>query len=336
MKQKKFYIDILRIVAIFMIFHFHFAASMENYDSFLWKYTNGEWGCVGTTLFFLISGNCLARNYEEKLNIKSFYIKRWFAIFPAFYLCYLIALFCYTVLLHMPVLSGMQPWRILFTILGIDNYMNFLGIRNCSLVGEWYTAVILGIYLLFPVLRFLYKKSKLFGTVLIMSLYILNILFTWGPFPDDAHLITGVSMFWIGMLLYHFETYLEKLPWYLWSGIFLIEFVLLTIQIPGPQLILKNLMGICIFLTWMKLGNYIKRENIIMRFLSKIEYGIYLCHHTVLYIVPILYMLYFANLSPLIYYILSLIITIVFATLITYLTKWLTKFLLSFGLFSQS
>ena len=325
MREKKKYLDILRIIAIFMVFHFHFAIVLGQQQGILLKFANGDWGCVGTTLFFLISGNCLARNYGEKLDIRKFYLKRWLSIFPAFYICYLIVLFGYTVLLKMPVLSGLQPWRMIFTVLGIDNYLNFVGIRNGALVVEWYTAIILGVYLLFPILQFLYKKSKLSGTILIVTLYVLNIIFTWGPVPDDAHIITGVSMFWIGMMLYHFEKWLEKMPWYLWIGVLLSAMVLFFIELPGPQLIRKNLMAICIFLLWMRIGCYIKRENIVIGFLSKIEYGIYLCHHTVMYVMPILYLHFFAELQPVSYYILCLVASIVFAALITYLTQWIVQ-----------
>ena len=207
MQTKKSDLAILRLIAIFMVFHFHFIIVLDRQGIFH-GFANGDWGCVGTSLFFLISGNCLARNYGEKLNVKKFYIKRWLSIFPAFYICYILVLIGHTVLLQNRVLAGIAPWRLIFTVLGIDNYLNFVGIQNAALVGEWYTAIILCIYLLFPLLQFLYKKSKVAGTVIVLVLYALNLMSNWGPVPDDAHIITGVAMFWIGMMTYYFE---EKL-----------------------------------------------------------------------------------------------------------------------------
>lgn len=324
MKTKKGYLDILRIIAIFMVFHFHFIIVLEK-QGLLYGFANGDWGCVGTSLFFLISGNCLARNYGKDLNIKTFYVKRWLSIFPAFYLCYALVLFGHTVLLQNHVLAGLAPWRMIFTLLGIDNYLNFLGIQNGALVGEWYTAIILCIYLLFPVLQFLYKKSKLIGSILVFALYVMNLLFTWGPVPDDAHLITGVAMFWLGMMLYHFEEKLERMPWFIFIGILLGAITLFFSTLPGPQLLRKNIMALFIFLLFMRVGRLLGKYGEIkpIRFLSKIEYGIYLCHHTVLYVMKSIYTHVLGEINPILYYAICLVATLIFATVLTYLTQWI-------------
>ncbi len=324
MGEKKQYLNILRIIAIFMVFHYHFVLILGQYG-LLFGFKNGEWGCVGTTLFFLISGNCLARNYGEKLEIKSFYVKRWLAIFPAFYLCYLLVFLGHRVILQNPVLEDVEPWRMIFTVLGVDNYLNFVGIRNGALVGEWYTAIILGIYLLFPLLQILYRKSKSFGSVLILGLYVLNMMYDWGPFPDDAHLITGISMFWIGMMLYHFQEKLEKIPWYVWGIVLAAAIILFTVELPGPQLLRKNVMALCIFIIIMRPGTLIKKENPIISFLSKIEYGIYLCHHAVLYVMQSFFNKILGGVKPIPYYILSLVATVLFAVLLNVVTGWIIK-----------
>lgn len=324
MQTKKSYLDILRIIAIFMVFHFHFIIVLEQ-QGLLYGFANGDWGCVGTSLFFLISGNCLARNYGRDFNIKSFYVKRWLSIFPAFYLCYALVLFGHTVLLQNHVLAGLAPWRMIFTLLGIDNYLNFVGIQNGALVGEWYTAIILCIYLLFPLLQYLYRKSKLTGSVLLLALYVLNLIFTWGPVPDDAHLLTGIAMFWLGMMLFHFEKKLEHIPWFAFVGILLGAIMFLFVPLPGPQLLRKNLMALLIFLLFMQLGRLPGKfgELKAIRFLSKIEYGIYLCHHTVLYVIKSIYTRILGEINPVLYYLLCLMATLVFATILTYFTQWI-------------
>ncbi len=321
---KKGYLDLLRILAIFMVFHFHFIIVL-NQQGPLYGFANGDWGCVGTSLFFLISGNCLARNYGKQLDVKKFYIKRWLSIFPAFYLCYLLVLFGHTVLLQNQVLAGLSPWRLIFTVLGIDNYMNFLGIANGALVGEWYTAIILGIYLLFPVLQFLYRKNKWIGSLLVYGLYAVNLFLTWGPVPDDAHLLTGIAVFWTGMLVYHFEEKLEQMPWPVWGLLVIGAVIFLLVPLPGPQLLRKNVFALLIFLILMKLGTV--AGNIFsfkpIHFLSKIEYGIYLCHHTVLYVMLSMYTHILGDVNPILYYALCLVATLIFATIINYLTQWL-------------
>lgn len=325
MKEKKLYLDLLRILAIYMVFNLHFTVALGQQFGIFFGFQNGNWGNVGTSLFFLISGNCLARNYGEKLEIVKFYKKRWLAIFPMFYICYLLVLFGHTVILQNNVWAGVEPWRVIFTILGIDKYLEFANIRSGALVGEWYTAIILGIYLLFPVLQLLYRKSKIAGTVLILILYILNIIFTWGPFPDDAHLITGLCMFWLGMLTYRFEDKLEKLPWYLCGVILIVAGAILFVPLPGPDLIYKNLLAMCIFLLFMRCGCFIKKDNMILRFLCKIEYGVYLCHHTVVLVILSFYTHIFGKVEKISYYLVSLLASILFAMVLTYLTRWILK-----------
>lgn len=338
MQNKKNYLDVLRIIAIFMVFNFHFMAAIGALEGPFFLFTNGDWGNVGTTLFFLISGNCLARNYGEKFNAKTFYAKRWLSIFPCFYLCYIMVFFIQTILLHNQILLGVTPWRFIFTLLGIDNYLLYYGIETFALVGEWYTAIILCIYLLFPLLQFIYKKCKLAGSILAIALYAMNIRFTWGPVPDDVHLITGITMFWIGMMLFRFEEKLEHMPWFLFTGIVLASLTLLFIKLPGPQLLRKNTMAILIFLFFMRLGPIFKKytENKPIHFLSKIEYGIYLCHHAVLYIAIPNCIRIFSDFHPIFYYLICLVATLCFATVLTYVTKWITSAIRSKALRSST
>ena len=84
-------------------------------------------------------------------------------------------------------------------------------------------------------------------------------------------------------------------------------------------------MGICIFVLFMRRGVLMKKKNPVVRFLSSIEYGIYLCHHSVMYVLQAFYLRFFTELDEIPYYILCLVATILFATLITYVTRWILK-----------
>lgn len=325
MKEKKIYLDILRILAISMVFNLHFVIVLEQYHGVFFGFANGNWGNVGTSLFFLISGNCLARNYGEKLEIGKFYKKRWLAIFPMFYVCYLLVLFGYMVILQNNVLAGLEPWRFIYTLLGIDMYVVFKGVRTAALVGEWYTAIIVGIYILFPLLQLLYKKCKIPTTIGLLILYVINFVFNKGQIPADAHIITGVFIFWIGMLIYHFEKQLEKMPWFVWGLLIAGSCVLLFVPLPGYDLVYKNLLAVLIFLILMRVGGYLTKEWAVLRFLCKIEYAIYLCHHTVLLVLFTFYMKLSGQVEKISYYLISVVVTIIFAVVITYLTNWIIK-----------
>lgn len=325
MKEKKIYLDILRILAILMVFNLHFTVALGQQYGVFFGFANGNWGNVGTSLFFLISGNCLARNYGEKLEIGKFYKKRWLAIFPMFYVSYLLVLFGYMVILRNNVFAGVEPWKIIFTVFGIDKYLEFLDIKTIALVGEWYTAIIIGIYLLFPILQFLYRKCKIPTTLVLLALYILNIIFDSGQIPADASLITGIFMFWIGMFIYRFEKQLEKMPWFVWGILMAVSCVLLFVPLPGHDLIYKSLLAVFIFLVLMRAGGCLKKDNAVLRFLCKIEYAVYLCHHTVILVLLSFYIKVIGQVEKISYYILSMVATIVFALIVTYLTKWIIK-----------
>lgn len=132
MKEKKLYIDILRIVAILMVFHFHFVLALGDGQGFLVKYASGEWGCVGTSLFFLISGNCLARNYGQNFEAKKFYLKRFLAIFPAFYISYILVCFWRVA----------SCWNVVFackytrTTTCLEKYYGYLYFSCCDATGR--------------------------------------------------------------------------------------------------------------------------------------------------------------------------------------------------------
>lgn len=326
MRTKKNYLDFLRILAITMVFHFHFVVIL-NSNGLLFGFANGDWGCVGTSLFFLISGNCLARNYGKKLDIKGFYVKRWLAIFPAFYLCYVLGYLVYIVIMRVNVWAVLEPWRVIFTLLGVDNYMSFLGVRNGALVGEWYTAIILAIYLIFPLLQFLYRKSKALGSVLVFGLYILNLIFTWGSVPDDAHLLTGMALFWLGMLIYHFEEKLEKIHSLVLTLILGVTVCLMVVPLPGVQLVYKNLMAICIFLIFMRLEPLLEGKKMprVIGFLSRNEYGIYLCHHIAMYVLLYLFMIFLGEINPILYYAACLVSTLVAAVILMQLSGFVVE-----------
>ena len=317
--MRKLYISILKIIAIWMVFNFHYIIIVEK-ETILFGFANGDWGAVGTTLFLLISGNSLARKYGNKLNVKEFYKKRWLAIFPMFYLCYFFAFVLHRIILQNGFFTNVKPWTILFTLLGIDNYMSLLGIPNNAIIGEWYTAIIVTLYLLFPLIQLLYRKKPVMATAVIMIMYGLNLVLNIGNLIDDAHLITGLAMFWIGMLTYKYEEKIQNVALPVKIVVFLSALVLMLVKVPGITLLYKNLMGILIFVIFMFWGKLIDSadEPLPIRFLCKIEYGIYLCHHAVMYVMEAIFEKFFGRMYPVGYYFASLVATIIFSTFLYY------------------
>ena len=127
------------------------------------------------------------------------------------------------------------------------------------------------------------------------------------------------------MFIYRFEKQLEKMPWFVWGILVALSCVLLFVPLPGHDLIYKNLLAILIFLVLMRVGSYLKKDNAVLRFLCKIEYAVYLCHHTVILVLLSFYIKVIGQVEKISYYILSVIATITFALIVTYLTNWIVK-----------
>lgn len=278
-------LDFIRILAIYMIVNFHFSCLIGNTEWFICVFRNGEWGCVGTTMFFILSGYVLHMKYKKTGNLLTFYKKRFLSIYPMFYVVFLIS-WVYMASIIGKVFYGGNPLRLLYTVLGIDGYLNFFGIPNYYQgVGEWFTAVIVVIYLLYPVLNFVFAKARILGTVVLAGLYLWNIFMDpFAPLPVDANLITGIFLFWLGML---FEQYHEIIKKHVSLLFAYIPFGLLIMYVglPGPGLLWKNFLGIVVFLVLLVLLAKVRFGRMTQRlitYFSGISFAVYLTHHFIL------------------------------------------------------
>ena len=188
---------------------------------------------------------------------------------------------------------GGSLWKIQLSFMGIDAYLGFWGIQTYYVCGEWFTAIIILIYLLYPVLFYLFNKFKCITTIILIILYFSNIF--WGKFsvPPDATIFTGVLLFWVGMIIQNNITWIRNK-----KNIFIpvcIVMILIVIFIPLPYynstLPWKNLLAMGIFLLLLITLNRLnlKKEIIkkLLLFESRVCYAIYLCHHVLISWIPI-------------------------------------------------
>lgn len=274
-------LDLIRSVAILMIFTFHFCCTIGN-TGIWYGYANGGWGSVGTTMFFVLSGFLLGNKYHGKFSVKDFYLKRWISIFPLFYLTFAVA-FLVNGLTTGNWRYGGSVWRIVFTLLGCDNYLSFYGVPTYALVGEWFTAVIVIIYLIYPLLYWLDKKSAVAGSVLVYGLYFLNLAVDWFQVVDDANPITGIAMFWTGMMLARHAGDMEN-KW-LFAPELALTALIVVVKLPGNALLWKNMLGCMVFGMLFLCGGLLEGAPGGARafaVISKYSYAAYLCHHFIL------------------------------------------------------
>ncbi|MBR5636127.1 MAG: acyltransferase [Pseudobutyrivibrio sp.] len=317
--NRKTSFDIIRILAILIIFNYHFCIEAGLVDSIFCSHKNGGWGSVGTTIFFLLSGYLIhmgSKNTQPLVYIK----KRFFSIYPALWISFIFVYLLTSLKLH-NFLWGGQPWRLIFSIVGIDTYLQYYFIQAYACVGEWFTGMILFLYASYLLLRFLIKKCPVITTIVITILYFLECTHELQPIvPPDASVFTGVMLFWLGMLMQEYPFILKEYWWKTAIAI-IITLLVIFVQLPfyGNVLPWKNLLGITLFylinVLFSKI-NFGSNAGNALKFFSSISFGVYLVHH---FIIAQLY--YHLTTRPIILiYSLALLISVITAIAITKIT----------------
>ena len=276
-------IDIIRVLSVFIIVNFHFCAALGRIESPFYRYANGGWGSVGTTMFYLMSGYVMMLNYPKVEHIKAYYQKRALSLYPTFYIVFLAGYLYHSIDMKNFQYGG-APWRFLYSILGIDGYMTMNGIQTYYIIGEWFTGVIIICYLLYPILNLLIQKYQLATTLILFLFYFSNICFHFSKTVPDAAICTGLFLFWLGMLMQTHSNHIKQTKILLPICILCIISIV-SIKLPFFELPYKNLLGISIFTILYILCNQrtlpVNIEKYV-QYICKISYPIYLCHHIII------------------------------------------------------
>lgn len=213
MKKRIFYLDFIRALSFIFIVIFHFNVSIGAHNIYVnstnipiifYDYKNGNLGQIGVSLFFIISGAGLMLSNKENFNLKHFFNKRIFSLFPMFYLAYFLVT-CYYFIRY----ASLNPFGVMrgkasfvWTILGMDGYLAPL-IPNYYLLGEWFLGCIILLYCLFPVLRYLLIKMNKYVSILLVGLiYIITVQFyPFENYPIEFFVIARMLEFFFGMFV---------------------------------------------------------------------------------------------------------------------------------------
>jgi len=173
-------IDVLRAVAILLVFSSHFHRGIYGPTGTTWSGPWFHWsdhpslggqifritlinGNLGVCLFFVISGLCIRLSHfsHRHFSLKEFYQRRFWRIYPP-----------YALVLAVCVLLGTDPtgvsWQnLLLHVLMIHN----LSITYATAINSpfWSLALEVQCYLLYPVLLFLHDKLGALRTALILG-----------------------------------------------------------------------------------------------------------------------------------------------------------------------
>lgn len=286
MRKRILEIDILRPCFVLFIICCHFSVCFNQFEiggfnNYLLKWCNVDFGQLATVGFFVISGWALGCGGEGTL---SFYKKRASKIFPIFYICYLLW-FPYQAYMHGRILYNGSPVPFIWTLLGIDYYVGG-SVSTYAIVGEWFTGAIIILYLLYPLLRILYREKPIMTTTVIVALYLMNAYRgTLIHFEGIESIFQDILPFWTGMMLSERRKKLDQADprW------FLIPMVILVI-IPNRLFAPLNALIIILFgiFALETVSESVKgkiTQNKVWMIFNRYSYPIYLLHHQIIYFV---------------------------------------------------
>lgn len=202
-KKRVLYLDLIRIVCFLMVTSFHFAIGVRNFGisanvNFYQEIIHIGWGAIATSCFFMVSGAALIYRYRETFSLKEFYKKRFFGLYPLFWLAYLFMFleFFY----HYKSMPEVPKINFLLSVIGMDGYFNDW-VSTFYMIGEWFLGALIMLYLLFPIFRITMCKCKY---ILPAVLFVASIvLIYYNPFPIDIdkNPIVCSMYFVLGMLI---------------------------------------------------------------------------------------------------------------------------------------
>ena len=285
-KERLFYLDFVRAVAVVSILLTHFNARylylvppMPEKAVITTTVSNIYIGNWGVSLFFIISGAALMYVYQDRLDLKTFYKKRFLSIYPMFWMAYIVAFAFLYARNHVIPGAGTPKVNFLFTILGMDGMLAAY-LPTFYILGEWFLGTIILMYLLFPLLRLGVEKQPALTAAAILVIYAAMFLLQ-GQVNISIVVLTRLPEIAFGM---YFVRWGRKVDWKaaLLALVLLVANGLLAPAL--PDMLQTTYVGIASFLLLVFLSYYVK-VPVCEKFcgvISKYSYAIFLVHHVII------------------------------------------------------
>lgn len=294
MRKRLIYLDIIRIIATFLIILFHYMECLEQMNLLMHperfsvagvslmhlggvNLTLGNWG---VSMFLIISGAGMMMGYQHKCEVKSFYKKRLLRVMPEYYLSYLLAVLILFMLGKLTV-ENFSLTSIVTTLLGIDGWLGSM-LPSYPLVGDWFIGLILILYLFFPALRILvnkYPRITLVTYIIIFAIYEYVYPFT---FPKRNSVILRGLEFVIGMFLVKIDW--KPKPKHALIALIVALFVFIVPINAVSAYVLTPIAGLVLYIIIFFFAEMItsKQFQYIVAMLSRYTFPVFLMHHFVM------------------------------------------------------
>ena len=277
-------LDFVRVVCTLGIIANHFAAESGSdiLKNWLYTYPNG-YGSIGYTLvtvFFLLSGGALFYSNGTPDSIRKFYWKRWKAIYPSYYVTFVLAMIAF-ILLNRSFFTGKKPWSLVFTVFGVDGYLSKV-FSTWAIIGEWFIGALIICYLLYPLIVALMGKREVTVCLVLTGLYIITK--NWNMLNQNAfrNVFSCLISFSAGIVLMKHRDKLDLNT----TGMVSLLLLLLSAFLPIQQdsNIMAHMCGLWLFMVLLVAGRCVMKNQFcsaLFRKGAKISFEVFLVHHVI-------------------------------------------------------
>ena len=284
-RARLFYLDLVRAIAAILIVvtHFNNPALLGGPVVLTMAPFNIYIGDLGVSLFLIISGAALMVSHGDRLDLKSFYWKRFKNIYPMFWIAWILATSFFLLARGGFAANAGPPWSFIFTFLGVDGMAANFGIPSMYLLGEWFLGFIVIFYLVFPLLRWAVVNYPIATAVAVIALYAATLAYFEIPrgYPGAIILTMRLPELAFGMYL---AKYWKRInPWLLIPAAAVLTFWTVAPPAVSPS-IGTTLVGISAFIVIVVLARFVDSRPIraVVSLIATYSYAIFLVHHVVI------------------------------------------------------
>lgn len=288
-KRRLEYLDYIRAFSTLLIVLTHYNAvflylpEVNHKGIIITAFVNrlyiGSWG---VSFFIIISGASLMYVYGKALDLKVFYKKRFWSLYPLYWLCYILSM-TYMFLRYKTLNpQGTDNWRVVLSLLGFDAYLSGI-MPTWFTIGEWFMGMIIIFYLIFPIFLFCFKKSEKITWIGVIIIYILAMKYSDAMlFYPSQNLLVRLPEFLFGMSFVKHEGKIPKKYLFIVFGLIILDFFI-------PQVLHESIrtpyLGIGVFIIMVAILNKIRMPMFIKsitNWICKHSYIIFLIHHNII------------------------------------------------------
>lgn len=296
MKPRLKFLNVLRVLSFCLVIYYHMLIhtgtmgwlSFEKLN-LLYSTANMHVATLAVSLFFMISGAGLMLSAKDHFELKSYYKKRMTRILIPFYLVYAGYLFLQVV--YKRGINGvfyhanLPKWRFLFTLAGMDEWVNMHGYPTFTLgIGEWFLGCLVILYLIFPVLRYFMIKNK-YATIVAATVYDLVVIFNYNSevVPVYMSILIKAYEFILGMFLILFLDKLNK-KWLFITIPLIFFWTFYPKVLPVNKALGITLYSTLFFITFSQLETVFQKHDLKwIEIACTYSYELFLVHHITIY-----------------------------------------------------